>query len=86
MTENPDHTARERIAVVETSLKSHLHACNERADDNTREHGEMKTLIVKASDDMRCDIRRIFARIWLLVGAALAASGAIILAMYQGME
>ena len=86
MTESEDHEARERLAVVETGLKDHLIACQQKAEDNTREHGEMKTLIIKASDDMGRDVRRIFARIWLLVGAALAGSGGVILAMYQNMS
>ncbi len=86
MSEVADHEARERLAVVETGLKSHLITCEQRAKDNTREHGEMKKLIVKASDDTGRDIRRIFARIWWLVGTALLASGSIILMMYKSME
>lgn len=86
MSEVADHEARERLAVVETGLKSHLITCEQRAKDNTREHSEMKTLIIKASDDMGRDIRRIFARIWWLVGTALVASGSIILMMYKSME
>ena len=86
MSEVTDHEARERLAVVETGLKSHLIACTQKAEDNTREHSEMKTLIIKASDDMGRDIRRIFARIWWLVGTALVASGSIILMMYKSME
>ncbi len=81
-----DATVRERLAVVETSLESHLIVCEQRAEDNTREHGEIRTLIVKVSDDLGKDIRRVFSRIWWLVGTALVASGAIILAMYQNME
>ncbi len=81
-----DATARERLAVVETSLESHLIVCEQRAKDNTREHGELKALIVTASDNLRKDIQRVFARIWWLVGAALVASGSIILAMYKSME
>ncbi len=81
-----DTTARERLAVVETSLESHLIVCEQRAKDNTREHGEIRALIVKVSDDLGKDIRRVFARIWWLVGTALVASGAIILTMYQNME
>ena len=81
-----DTTARERLAVVETSLEAHLIVCEKRADDNTREHGEIRTLIVKVSDDLGKDIRRVFARIWWLVGAALVASGSIILTMYKSME
>ena len=86
MSEVADHEARERLAVVETGLKSHLITCEQRADDNTREHGEMKELIIKASDDTGRDIRRIFARIWWLVGTALLASGSVILMMYRSME
>lgn len=81
-----DTTARERLAVVETSLEGHLIVCEQRAKDNTREHGEIRTLIVKVSDDLGKDIQRVFTRIWLLVGAALAASGSIIIAMYKSME
>jgi len=81
-----DATARERLAVVETSLEGHLIVCEQRAKDNTREHGEIRTLIVKASDDLGSDIRRVFTRIWWLVGTALVASGSIILVMYQNME
>lgn len=85
MSEVADHEARERLASVETGLKSHLITCEQRAKDNTREHGEMKELIIKASDDMGRDVRRIFARIWWLVGAALTASGAVILTIYKSM-
>lgn len=80
-----DTAARERLAVVETSLEGHLIVCEQRAKDNTREHGEIRTLIVKVSDDLGKDIRRVFARIWWLVGAALLASGSIILALYKNM-
>lgn len=86
MSEVADHEARERLAVVETGLKSHLITCEQRAKDNTREHGEMKELIIAASENMRRDVRRIFARIWWLVGAALVASGSIILSMYRNIE
>lgn len=86
MTEIVDHESRERLVAVETGLKSHLITCEQKAVDNTREHGEMKALVIKASDDMGRDIRRIFARIWWLVGTALIASGSIILMMYQSMR
>lgn len=81
-----DTTARERLAVVETSLEAHLVFCEQRAKDNTREHSEIKALTVKAFDDLGKDIRRVFSRIWWLVGAALVASGSIILTMYKSME
>lgn len=85
MSEVADHESRERLAVVETALQGHLIACAQKAEDNTREHDEMKKLIIKASDDTARDIRQIFKRIWWLVGTALLASGSIILMMYRSM-
>lgn len=84
MSEDP--IVRERLAVVETSLEAHLIVCEKRAEDNTREHSEIRALIIKAFDDLGKDIRRVFARIWWLVGAALVASGSVILTMYKSME
>lgn len=80
-----DAITRERLAVVETGFKAHLVFCEKRAEDNTREHSELKALVVKSSDDLGKDIQRVFSRIWWLVGAALVASGSIILAMYSNI-
>ena len=78
--------ARERLAVVEAGLRNHLVDCDQRAKDNTREHGEIKELIVAASKKAQDDYIRVVSRIWWLVGAALLASGSIILVMYQSIE
>ena len=86
MTERASREARERLAVVEAGLKNHLVVCDQRSKDNTREHEEIKGLIVAASKDTRDDYIRVVSRIWWLVGAALLASGSIILVMYQSME
>jgi len=81
-----DTTARERLAVVEAGFDAHLVVCEQRAEDNTRQHDEIKGLIVTASKNARDDYLRVVSRIWWLVGAALLASGSIILALYKNME